>query len=478
MLFQLAITFATTILAPVQQKQPSTKTQVIYVKESKEPCTGVAPMECLQVKESVNADWSNFYTNINGFKYTPGYRYKLRVKVTPVKNPPADAPNVKYTLVKVLEKKRVPVTAANSQWTSIAGKKWILSKMDNADQPDEAIWVEFDTDKKRNHGRSGCNGLMGGFSTSGNNITFSKVAGTLMACESSLMRREGSFLKQFGDHTFKYQVVGQQVHLLQNGKPVLQFKLQDKDAGQDQGGNGDTDWASISGKKWVMTRLNEASISSSGVWLEFDPARNRFYGKGGCNNISGGYSTNNNAVTFTQAVSTFMACPDAGVMSREADFLRTLGGHTFKYRLTDGTINLFENDHLVMQFAMEDKSTTAANPNQWTFIGSKKWNVIKLNDATLADSGIWIEFDTEKNRFHGKGGCNSISGGYNATGDQIKFAQAVSTRMACPDPAVMRREADFLKLLSEASYRYDVADQTLNLYKDGKIILMFGMQDK
>ena len=131
-----------------------------------------------------------------------------------------------------------------------------------------------------------------------------------------------------------------------------------------------------------------------------------------------------------------------------------------------------------MQFAMEDKSTTAANPNQWTFIGSKKWNVIKLNDATLADSGIWIEFDTEKNRFHGKGGCNSISGGYNATGDQIKFAQAVSTRMACPDPAVMRREADFLKLLSEASYRYDVADQTLNLYKDGKIILMFGMQDK
>lgn len=50
--------------------------------------------------------------------------------------------------------------------------------------------------------------------------------------------------------------------------------------------------------------------------------------------------------------------------------------------------------------------------------------------------------------------------------------------MACPDADVMHREAAFLKLISDNTYRYDVADQTLNLYKDGKIVVMFGMQEK
>jgi len=169
-------------------------------------------------------------------------------------------------------------------------------------------------------------------------------------------------------------------------------------------------------------------------------------------------------------------------MRRESDFLKQLGGHTFTYAVNGETVDLHENGKLVMQFTLEsngnDHQGNASNNSQWAFIGSKKWNVIKLNDATLSNSGIWLEFDTNQKRFHGKGGCNSISGGYNAAGDEIKFTQGISTRMACPDADVMRREAEFLKLISDNTFRYDVADQTLNLYKDGKIVVMFGMQDK
>ncbi|MGF6845321.1 heat shock protein HslJ [Chitinophaga sp. W3I9] len=475
MLLELAITLATTFMAPVQSKQSPPKTQVIYVKESKEPCTGVAPMECLQIKGVNDADWSNLYTNISGFKYTPGYRYKLRVKITRVKNPPADGSSLKYTLAKVLEKKKI----SNTGSAAITGKKWVLVKMDNEAISDGAIWMEFDGTQKRMHGKSGCNSMMGAYITSGSDLTFSKTAGTLMACpDRDVMRRETSFMKQIGDQTFQYAVAGQTLNLFQNGNIVLQFRLENKDGNT----SGNNNWAAIGNKKWTLKMINEGVISNSGVWLQFDEDKKRFSGKGGCNNISGGYTAVKNKITFTQAMSTRMMCGDADVMRRESEFLKQLGGHTFTYTVNGETIDLYEGGKLVMQFTLEsngnDQQGNASNNNQWAFIGSKKWNVIKLNDATISNSGIWLEFDINQKRFHGKGGCNSISGGYNATGDEIKFTQGISTRMACADADVMRREAEFLKLISDNSFRYDVAEQTLNLYKDGKIVVMFGMQDK
>ncbi|MEN4761123.1 MULTISPECIES: DUF4377 domain-containing protein [unclassified Chryseobacterium] len=67
-------------------------------------CTGVAPMKCLQVKETPNGEWTNFYTNIDGFTYEPGYEYVLKVKTEKIANPPADGSSIKYTLVKQVSK--------------------------------------------------------------------------------------------------------------------------------------------------------------------------------------------------------------------------------------------------------------------------------------------------------------------------------------------------------------------------------------
>ncbi|PJJ67164.1 uncharacterized protein DUF4377 [Chryseobacterium geocarposphaerae] len=67
-------------------------------------CTGVAPMKCLQVKEKPTDNWSNFYTNIEGFTYEPGYEYVIKVKTEKVENVPADASSIKYTLIKQISK--------------------------------------------------------------------------------------------------------------------------------------------------------------------------------------------------------------------------------------------------------------------------------------------------------------------------------------------------------------------------------------
>lgn len=67
-------------------------------------CTGVAPMKCLQVKEKPTDSWTNFYTNIEGFTYEPGYEYVLKVKTEKLENVPADASSIKYTLIKQISK--------------------------------------------------------------------------------------------------------------------------------------------------------------------------------------------------------------------------------------------------------------------------------------------------------------------------------------------------------------------------------------
>jgi len=122
----------------------------------------------------------------------------------------------------------------------------------------------------------------------------------------------------------------------------------------------------------------------------------------------------------------------------------------------------------------------ASQPDPWAFIQKKRWNLIQLNGNTIAASPapIWLEFDTAEHRFTGHGGCNRLNGNYEADSRQIQFKQVISTRMACLNDSANERESTFLRLLNDHTYTFDIAEQTLNLYDSGKVVLMFGMQDK
>lgn len=78
--------------------------KTLYVAPERRPCTGVAPMECLQVRDAPDRPWQNFYSEIEGFTHEPGYRYELRVREDRGANPPADGSSLRWTLVKVVSK--------------------------------------------------------------------------------------------------------------------------------------------------------------------------------------------------------------------------------------------------------------------------------------------------------------------------------------------------------------------------------------
>ncbi|MEX6225027.1 DUF4377 domain-containing protein [Providencia hangzhouensis] len=59
----------------------------------------------MKVKENPNDDWQLFYNSIQGFESRPRFHLLPQVKQFDVPNPPADAPSIRYELVKIIEKK-------------------------------------------------------------------------------------------------------------------------------------------------------------------------------------------------------------------------------------------------------------------------------------------------------------------------------------------------------------------------------------
>lgn len=67
----------------------------------------VAPMTCLQVREKESDPWQLHYFGIAGFEPQPGIEYRLRIIEEKVKNPPADASSIRWTLDQVVEQRVV-----------------------------------------------------------------------------------------------------------------------------------------------------------------------------------------------------------------------------------------------------------------------------------------------------------------------------------------------------------------------------------
>lgn len=82
-----------------------TEDRVLDVDSQMADCVGVAPRKCLRVRnadDSGNSPWELWYAHIDGFDWKPGVEYRVKIHGEPVVNPPADASNMRWTLVEVI----------------------------------------------------------------------------------------------------------------------------------------------------------------------------------------------------------------------------------------------------------------------------------------------------------------------------------------------------------------------------------------
>jgi hypothetical protein len=77
------------------------------------PCNGLFEKQCLVVREvedsrsknrgQAGRKWEPLFDEIAGFKKVPGKRYIIRVRKDKIENPPLDASDTNYTLLRVLK---------------------------------------------------------------------------------------------------------------------------------------------------------------------------------------------------------------------------------------------------------------------------------------------------------------------------------------------------------------------------------------
>ena len=225
MKFIIAIFFSAIALNTCEKNSTEKAEEtILYVNSSKVDCTGVGKMKCLQTQESVTLkpnDWKNFYGNIEGFEFEPGYIYKLAVKKEKLDpaTVPADASTLKYSLVKVIEKNKDEKMRLNDTWAL----KSINNEAIDSETFQKQPILEIQLNKMKIFGNDGCNNMFGSIkSLNENNITFGALGGTKMACPN--MEISSKYTSVLGK-TKTYKIDDLQLYFYDaDGNELLRFE--------------------------------------------------------------------------------------------------------------------------------------------------------------------------------------------------------------------------------------------------------------
>jgi len=108
-LILLAVLFmlAGAVLTACAAEPDITNQKTIYVGPDLVDCVGVAPQQCLLIKENPDDEWSLFYDQIEGFDFEEGHEYELIVEVHVVDEPPQDGSMLRTSLVEIVSKTEV-----------------------------------------------------------------------------------------------------------------------------------------------------------------------------------------------------------------------------------------------------------------------------------------------------------------------------------------------------------------------------------
>jgi putative lipoprotein len=118
------------------------------------------------------------------------------------------------------------------------------------------------------------------------------------------------------------------------------------------GGIGNGAVAELNGTSWTLTTINGEAVAD-GVSATMAFADGQVTGSGGCNGYGGKYVLAGNTVTFSEVMSTLMACEDP-IMSVENAMMKILqGSATFSVGDQSLTLTLTGSDGTVLGFSAQ-----------------------------------------------------------------------------------------------------------------------------
>lgn len=407
--------------------------KTLYVAPYLVDCVGVAPQQCMLVKEKPGDEWSMYYDRIEGFDYEEGYEYELRIAEERVEDPPADASAIRWTLVEVVSKTRSPV-----------GTTWVLDSYLDSQGTLVAVLPGSEATAKFQEGQVGgnasCNSYFGTYTVDGDQVSVEVGAMTEMYCApEELMAQEQDYLAALASAA-SYQMAGDRLQITnEEGTPVLTFSALQP--------------VPMVGTLWQLTGYNNGMGGFVSVLVDTEITAvfgedGSLGGSAGCNNYATFYELDGRAISVGPPASTMMMCPvPEGIMEQERAYLAALESAT-AYEIEGQQLTITGADgQKVLAYSVREPTPLAGTP--WQMLGYN--NARGGFSSAIAGTEITALFG-EDGSLSGSAGCNTYRAAYEADGDGISIGPAATTRMMCAEPeGIMEQEAAYLQALQSAT---------------------------
>ncbi len=219
----------------------------------------------------------------------------------------------------------------------------------------------------------------------------------------------------------------------------------------------------LTGTSWL---LSEVPTSSGGA---LDPAARRaatlefadgaVSGSTGCNDFSGTYTVDGDALTIELGPMTQKACTDTALQAQEAAIVERLPKVASYAAHDDGLTLSDESGAALLVYAPND---TALAGTTWKATGVN--NGKGAVESTALTEKLTAVFGPD-NTLSGSGGCNTFTAEYTVAGsDGLEIGAIAATRMACADD-VMQLETEYFAALGN-TVSYKISGDSLTL-RDG-----------
>lgn len=313
----------------------------IFIGPDTQPCNaGVMETECMQIKWTKDqSEWEHFFGQIEGFNFERGYEYNLVVLEEKIKNPPADAPSVKYKLVKELSKRKVELsTYSDNSKNSLdwAGTYIGTLPCANCEGIKTTLSLFADGTFKRTIEYLGKKGE-----------TFSDEGKFEWNKEGSVI----SLIDNSGNQ--KYKVGENQLFHLDNNGNQIKGNLSENYILAKTINETVSDNMSFEDKKWQLVSFmgKEIKQNKSDFYIIFDSKGKKLNTKVGCNVMNAGYDLNIELrLKIKPLMSSMMACPENSIEDEYISNLKTVDNvttngellHLNRARMTIATFKLEE----------------------------------------------------------------------------------------------------------------------------------------
>lgn len=317
-----AFLFSTAVFA-----QTETWQVVRQAKCTKHPQTG-----CLKIKKGWLGITRTFHGNVEGFTYQTGIPYKIEVSYIPNSN------NV--NLVKIVspqETQEQPTTTSGI----VFDKKLEIVRVNDTKISSNKAHIIISSKDQIAYGNGGCNSISASFTTNTQGITFGDVTSTLMACSGQkLMEGEQAITNAFNHQTYQIVQSGNNVYFQQNGKTIIETRLQDpkKVAKELQGGF------------WQLIALNGVRKNFDKMGIQFNLTDSTMSGFSGCNRVSGKINFVNNTLATQQLMTTRMGCRNEEAQKDESTFLEVFTNAHFEVDITQNILILRKDGKVQAMF--------------------------------------------------------------------------------------------------------------------------------